>query len=288
MNSKNKLIEGLRDRIRSVEARPRVGLEQSISSGCVAIDRLLPAGGYGRGSLVQWITSGGNGADYLSLLAAKEACREGGSLVVIDQANQFFPPTAAAMGLPIERTVILRDTSPKAVQTKADQASRTMADAKTADSQTATNRAKSLEDNDFLWSIDQALRCPAVAAVWGALDTIDARWFRRFQLSAESSGCLGLFVQPLSAASVPTWADVQWLVKGLSSADRVSFEPDRNEQPVRLTLSRCRGTFAGKTVCLGINTVTGDVQEARDSHEPTNRLPVVPQLAHPAASRQPA
>jgi hypothetical protein len=147
---------------------------------------------------------------------------------------------------------------------------------------------ESLEDNDFLWSIDQALRCPAVAAVWGPMETIDVRWFRRFQLSAESSGCLGLFVQPLSAASAPTWADVQWQVEGLNSTDRSLRSPGRNEQLVRLTLNRCRGTFAGKTVCLGINTVTGNTQEARFQHESTNRLPVVLQLANPAASRQPA
>lgn len=272
MDQKTQLIQKLQDRICSVESGPRAGSEQTISSGCTALDRLLPAGGYQRGSLVQWITGGGNGADYLSLLAAKEACHSGGSLVVIDQANQFYPPAASAIGLPLERTIILRD-----------QAARTLVPA------SARNKTESLEDNDFLWSIDQALRCPAVAAVWGPMDTIDARWFRRFQLSAESSGCLGLFVQPLSAASSPTWADVQWQVEGLSSRDRRPFlEPDRNEQPVRLTLSRCRGTFAGKTVCLGINTVTGDVQEARRNHESTNRLPVVPQLVHPTASRQPA
>jgi hypothetical protein len=245
------LIQKLRDRICSVEVGARAGSDQTVSSGCVVLDCLLPAGGYGRGSLVQWITAGGNGADYLSLLTAREACRDGGSLVVIDPANQFYPPAAAVMGLPLERTIILRD-----------QATRASSRARSLYSHSVA-AAESLEDNDFLWSIDQALRCPAVAAVWGPMDTIDARWFRRFQLSAESSGCLGLFVQPLSAASAPTWADVQWHVHGLNSTNQNSYQPDRNEQLVQLTLNRCRGTFAGKTICLGINTVTGDVQEAR-------------------------
>ena len=260
MKQKTQLIQKLQDRIRSVESGPRAGSEQTISSGCTALDRLLPASGYHRGSLVQWITGGGTGADYLSLLAAKEACHSGGSLVVIDQANQFYPPAASAIGLPLERTIILRD-----------QATRASARSRSSGASSSINadfQAESLQDNDFLWSIDQALRCPAVAAVWGPIDTIDARWFRRFQLSAESSGCLGLFVQPLSAAAAPTWADVQWQVNGLSSTDRTSYQPDRNEQPVRLTLSRCRGTFAGKTICLGINTVTGDVQRGSAANQP--------------------
>ena len=275
MEQKTQLIQKLQNRIRSVESGSRAGSEQTISSGCAALDGLLPASGYQRGSLVQWITAGGSGADYLSLLTAIEACRNGGSLVVIDPANQFYPPAAAVMGVPLERTIILRDQT--------NQASRSVHSSSTPGFMT-----ESLEDNDFLWSIDQALRCPAVAAVWGPMETIDVRWFRRFQLSAESSGCLGLFVQPLSAASAPTWADVQWQVEGLNSTDRSLRSPGRNEQLVRLTLNRCRGTFAGKTVCLGINTVTGNTQEARFQHESTNRLPVVRQLANPAASRQPA
>ena len=280
MEQKTQLIQELQNCIRSVESGSRAGAEQTVSSGCSALDRLLPESGYQRGSLVQWITAGGNGVDYLSLVTAREACRNGGSLVVIDPANQFYPPAATAIGLPLERTIILRDQA-----TRSSSWSRSSRSGSTLRSPIST---ESLENNDFLWSIDQALRCPAVAAVWGPMGTIGARWFRRFQLSAESSGCLGLFVQPQSAASAPTWADVQWQVEGLKLANQISRQPDRNEQLVQLTLSRCRGTFAGKTVRLGINTITGDVQEARDHHESTNRLPVVPQLGHPATNRQPA
>jgi len=284
MDQRTQIIQQLKNRIRTVEAGTRAGAEQTISSGCSTLDRMLPAGGYQRGSLVQWITGGGNGADYLSLLTAREACRNGGSLVVVDPAGQFYPPAAAAMGLPLERTVILRNQSLDSDVAVAS--SRSVGAARSR--RTSSTRSELLENNDFLWSIDQALRCPAVAAVWGVMDAIDARWFRRFQLSAEASGCLGLFVQPLSSASAPTWADVQWQAEGLSRADRASYRPDRNEQLVRLTLNRCRGTFAGKTICLGINTVTGDVQEARENHESTHRLPVVSQLGHSTASRQPA
>ena len=106
MEQKTQLIQELQNCIRSVESGTRAGAEQTVSSGCSALDRLLPESGYQRGSLVQWITAGGNGVDYLSLVTAREACRNGGSLVVIDPANQFYPPAAAAIGLPLERTII--------------------------------------------------------------------------------------------------------------------------------------------------------------------------------------
>ena len=73
MDQKTQLIQKLQNRIRSVESGSRAGAEQTISSGCVALDRLLPANGYQRGSLVQWITGGGSGADFLSLLAAQRS-----------------------------------------------------------------------------------------------------------------------------------------------------------------------------------------------------------------------
>lgn len=301
------LIDRLRNRIRKVETAGRINDGISVSSGCQAIDRLLPGGGYQRGALVQWLTNGGHGADYLSLLLAKEACADGGALVVLDPLNQFYPPAAAAMGLNLDNLIIVR-----------------------------TKKSSQLQDqqNDLFWSIDQSLRCPAVAAVWGPLGQIDERWFRRFQLSAESSGCLGLFVQPLSQARQPSWAEVQWMVNHVRQP-RVNPQRDFHRGPrhgnhprsqfVRLQLTRCRGTQTGKTVHLSINTITGNVHPAQRDHEqhlsearpgnPTGThrpaierkrpvagkqaslpptptvnashpVPLVPKLAHPAAGRQ--
>jgi len=312
---KSNLIDRLRNRIRRVETAGRIDDGVRVSSGCAAIDRLLPVGGYQRGTLVQWLTGGGQGADYLSLLPAKEACADGGALVVFDPLNQFYPPAAAAIGVNLDNLIILRTQQ-------------------SANHQQV--RKNDLWQNDLLWSIDQSLRCPAVAAVWGPLDHIDERWFRRFQLSAESSGCLGLFVQPICEARQPSWAEVQWLV---SHVPRSQFNrrkknlphrstPDANHsrnQLVRLQLTRCRGTQTGKTVHLSIDTITGNVHPARRDHEQQlsenradrpagthnpaigrrklppagtagtfprpnitakNPLPVVSQLAHPATGRQ--
>lgn len=286
-----KLLDQLRAQIRGVETAGRMHEGVRVSSGCAAVDRLLPENGYQRGTLVQWLTGGGQGADYLSLLVARHACQDGGALVVFDPFRQFYPPAAAAMGINLDNLIVLRSEGRPGEQ--ASQA-------------------------DLLWSIDQALRCPAVAAVWGPLTRIDERWFRRFQLSAEASGCLGLFVQPIQAARQPSWAEVQWVVSQLSNSHRsplVSTDLSNSadsEQRLRLQLTRCRGTQTGKTVELSINTITGNVRPARRDYEQHLRairksdrqtypregarsdatgsqadaLPVVSQLANSAVGRQ--
>lgn len=251
------VLSRLREDIRKVETAGRMGDVSRISSGFPAIDRLLPEGGYLRGVLVQWLTGGGLGADYLSLVLARQACENGGALVVADPFNQFYPPAAAAIGINLDHLVVLRGKH--------------------------LDRADSQGQTDFFWSIDQALRCSGVAAVWGPLGKVDERWFRRFQLSAETSGCLGIFVQPLEVLRQPSWAEVQWVVSdGVRRAKgerdhrgslqqlhgpshrSADFQPPSSgnfcaRQKLRLQLTRCRGTQTGKSIDLSIDAITGSV-----------------------------
>lgn len=251
----SQLINQLRSSIRSVETAGRIDGEVRISSGCAGIDRLLPESGFQRGSLIQWLTGGGQATDYLSLLAAKQAAQDGGAIVIFDPYNEFYPPAAAVIGINLDNLIILKSS-----QSASQPNSR------------ASFGNEEL-DSDLLWSIDQALRCPAVAAVWGPIGRIGERWFRRFQLSAESSGCLGHFVQPVQQARQPSWADVQWLVSNSefegrnSELDLKGSSKYLSEQAVRLQLTRCRGTQTGKSVNLLINTITGNVQVARRDYE---------------------
>ena len=248
----------LQNRIRKAETAQRVGQGEFISSGCDAIDQLLPGRGYSPGTLVQWlvpdllgasnatgvnsgeIPPGGHAADYLSLLAAIEACKDGKSLVVLDPWHQFYPPAVAALGVDMANLIILR-SQPKG-QVKAQQS-----------------------NGDLYWAIDQSLRCSAVGAVWGPLGSIDQRWFRRFQLSAESSGCLGLFIQSAKEAKQPSWAEVQWLVgrtrtrRSRRCSGDESLSNDR-QQRVAIRLLRCRGGKAGRSIEVGVDAVTSQVQ----------------------------
>lgn len=259
--SQLEVLSRLRKDIRRVETAGRVGDVSRISSGFPAIDRLLPEGGYLRGVLVQWLTNGGLGADYLSLVLAKQACQNGGALVVADPFNQFYPPAAAAIGINLDHLVVLRGRS--------------------------LDQTDSQGQADFFWSIDQALRCSGVAAVWGPLGKVDERWFRRFQLSAETSGCLGIFVQPLEVLRQPSWAEVQWVVsdggrrntgkrdhrdgveqshisaKGNESVEAQPKKDFRIRQKLRLQLTRCRGTQTGKSIDLLIDAITGSVNRVQ-------------------------
>ena len=230
-------VQQLRNRIERIETSNRVDDGQVIPSGCVAADWLLPAGGYRRGTLIEWIGSqhGGCGADYLSLLTAANACADGGALVVADRRRQFNPPAAAAMGIDLGNVVVIRPPTENSLNDHR-------------------------YDDEFFWAIDQALGCSAVAAVWGAIDRIGERWFRRFQLSAEASGTMGLFVRPWSAMDQPAWSEVRWRVMAKCSSVAAAAK-----QQVELTLTRCRGGRSGQSVDLSIDTVTGQVSQSSPS-----------------------
>jgi hypothetical protein len=247
-------IDQLRSQIVATERHRNIHHHDRVHSQCAAIDRMLPESGYARGTLTDWIAPMGCAADFLSLSVAHAACQNGGALVVIDPDRQFFPTAAAAMGINMDNLIVLRCAEKSAGHIRAI-------------------------GQDLLWAIDQSLRCPAVAAVWGPLPKIDDRWQRRFQLSSESSGAMGLFVRPLAVARQPSWSEVQWLVSPgnvigsnghqhppLSQPSVTDCAHD-NDFRVRLNLVRCRGTHGGKSISVSINTVTGSVRQARSDRE---------------------
>ena len=255
------LVQQLQHRIERIETASRADDGQTVSSGCAAVDELLPEGGYRRGTLIEWVavhntlslggaaqpgrktnrkpgtrhqSSGGGGADVLSLMTAANACADGGALVIADRNRQFNPPAAAAIGIDLGNVVVIRPPEEKAAHDRR-------------------------YDDEFFWAIDQALGCSAVAAVWGAVDRIGERWFRRFQLSAEASGTMGLFVRPASTIGQPGWSEVCWHV----AAKRTNENAAAATQQVDLTLARCRGGRSGKRIGLQIDAVTGNVSQAR-------------------------
>jgi hypothetical protein len=186
----------------SATEKPRV------SSGWPALDALLPGQGFLRGSLVEWLSEGpGSGAGSLALRVAQQASRpvrqpasqQTAPIVVLDRSGWFYPPAAAAWGIDLQRLILLRPRDEAAA----------------------------------LWALDQALRCPAVAAVWTWLPRLEGRWFRRFQLAVEHSGCLGLLLRPAQVRGQPSWAEVQLGVRPQLS---------RSGRRWYVELLRCRGT----------------------------------------------
>jgi len=265
------LVASLRREVSRLEAGRPPEDEVPISTGSPALDRLLPAGGLRRGTLVEYLTSAaGSGAGTLALATAREACGEGRAFVVVDGSvidtlrvpfeadgtrsattTHFYPSAIAAWGIDPSAMLVLRPVS----------------------------------EADALWTLDQALRCPGVGAVWARCGRLDTRDFRRLQLAAEYGGTLGLLLRSARQRGQPTWADVQWEVRCRSR------ETQRNAPFVQMTpwrlhveLVRCRGAAGGRAVVLELDEASGVWREAFD--HATHSLPLSALLAHPAAPRR--
>ncbi|MFG0267431.1 MAG: ImuA family protein [Rhodopirellula sp. JB055] len=173
------------------------------------LDSWLPGGGMRRGTINEWIAeTDGCGAGTLSMLAAAQMLGTGsrlpssahthhdGPLIVVDPGGHFYAPAAVACGVPAERIVWCR----------------------------VTNR------RDAVWTLDQALRCGSVAAVWSTLPwNLNDRDARRLQLAAETGQTPGLLVRTASAGRQPSFASVRWHVRSV---------PAKLEQIVPLPRSR--------------------------------------------------
>src|SRR5690606_15354593 len=169
-------VQRLSEWLEQFDRRRPWGEPRRITSGCAPLDQILPEHGVRSGSLVEWIGDGpGRGVRLLALRTAHGLQAEGGTIVVVDRQQRFYAPAAAAAGVNLPRTIVVRPTT----------------------------------DQDELWAIDQAMRCPHVEGVVAWPDRIDSYTFRRLQLAAEESGTLGLLVRPAAAEREPTWADVR-------------------------------------------------------------------------------
>lgn len=233
------------------------------SSGVTAIDRLLPGGGLRHGMLVEWLAErSGCGAATLGLLAAREACRAGGVLVVLDRARTFYPPAAAGWGVDPARLIVVRPRTAR----------------------------------DEIWAAVQSLRSPVVAALWTMIDRVNDRDFRRLQLAAEAGRTLGVLVRGNSARGQPSWADVRLSVRarqGEGETRRQGAKKGKANQrtslspPLLVSLSHCRGGRAGRSVLVEIDEAAHHVRDVAIHHD-THPLSVVTELADPASHSQPA
>jgi hypothetical protein len=254
------------------------------STGVASLDRLLPGGGLQHGMLVEWLAElPGCGAATLGLLAAREACRAGGMLVVLDRMRAFYPPAAAAWGIDPARLLVVWPRTPR----------------------------------DEIWAAIQSLRSPVVAAMWTMIDRLESRNFRRLQLAAEAGRTLGVLVRGASARGQPSWADVRLGVGGPLSVVRRplhSHDGPRTTdygRSLQVSVLHLRGGRSGGSVHVEIDEAAHEVREARgavsdrrsavgqkvwpiaESRQPKapphvpHPLPVVAELADPAALAPP-
>ena len=183
---------------------------ETVATGFASLDRLLPAGGVRRGSVIEWLAGGDGDAGGAISLACAVACRladprradqslasQASTIVVVDRGQRFYPPavmpwidTQAASG-------------PAGVAANGGRRPQFVV-------------ARPARDDDELWTIDQALRCPGVAAVLAWPRRVHATAMRRWQLATRTSGAVGLLVRGLSerrpVGGEPTWADAKLAV----------------------------------------------------------------------------
>jgi protein ImuA len=274
-NPREQLVDGLRRQLGRWEASDAAEDAALFSCGAPAVDRLLPGGGLRHGMLIEWLAghvaaSGAvavstrppvstfhSGAATLGLLGAREACREGGALVVIDRRQTFYPPAAAAWGIDLDRLIVVHPQNAR----------------------------------DELWAAVQALRSPAVAAMFSAIDRLDSRAFRRLQLAAQAGRTLGVLVRPASTREQPSWADVRLEVGtggwglGTETGDdeRLGIRDERWRRAkvshpssliphlsscrrVQVQIMRCNTGRAGGSAMLEIDDATYTVREAEEGH----------------------
>ena len=218
-------LHRLRNLLQKVTRSDQRAARPYVSSGCAALDRLLPGGGLRAGSLVEWLGEGqGSGTSLLPLASARTVQSKQGVVVIVDRGGNFYPPAAAAWGLDLRDTFVLRPT----------------------------NQA------DELWAIDQSLRSADVAAVVAWPAQLTSHTFRRWQLAAEASDTLGLLVRPASAAREPTWAAVRLFVSPQPTQPRAA-----SGWRLKVKLLRARGLFAEGEIELQIDEQTGEIDEAR-------------------------
>ena len=206
------VVRRLADEVERIETGRRPAWETVVTSGLEPLDRLLPEGGFRRGTLVEWLAGqAGSGAGALALWIATRALLEGGVLVVIDRRGQFYAPPAVRLGIEPARLIVVRPAS----------------------------------DDDHAWAFDQVLRTRGVAAVWGEPPEGDDHMFRRWQLAAETSGTLGLLVRDIAARAAPSWAELRLAVPPLVGAQTAARRRRVQVELVRARGGRARGCRAG-------------------------------------------
>lgn len=159
------------------------GQEQVLPSGWPVLDAVLPGGGWPVGALVEVLQARAQGPVWqlLAPALAQVLRQQPGPVVLVGSPYPVFTPGLAARGLPPERLLWVRASSP------------------------ATR----------LWSTEQALRCAEVAAVLAWLPHALPAELRRLQLAAQRYRRVLFVLRPDTARLQASPARLRlWLAPG--------------------------------------------------------------------------
>ncbi len=109
------IIESLREEIERIERRP-IARGGFVASGRPEVDALLPGGGFARGRLTELAGGPASGKTGLALSALASAMGERGLGAFIDARGELYPPAASALGVDLERLLVVRPFGPPGTQ----------------------------------------------------------------------------------------------------------------------------------------------------------------------------
>ncbi len=102
--------------------------------------------------------------------------------------------------------------------------------------------ARTRNDAETLWAMEDGLRCGALAAVVGALAAVSLTESRRLQRAAVASGVIALMLRPPGVEPVPNAATTRWRVGAVEpGGGGTGFSPPG----WRIEMFRCRGGLPG-------------------------------------------
>ncbi len=102
------LLDQLREEIRRLQAAPPTGAPGVLPSGFGPLDQLLPGGGIPLGRVLELTGEKASGKTTLALMALARATGEGKLAAFIDASHEFYPPAAEALGVDLNRLLIVR------------------------------------------------------------------------------------------------------------------------------------------------------------------------------------
>jgi protein ImuA len=205
-------IAQLRARIGALEGVPVPSASRPAAPlGITDIDSVLPWGGLPAGGLHEIRAERPDrpaaALGFAAFCLGRLGRRRSGPLVWVSLGDELYAPGLAELGLPSERLLLVRP-------------------ARLA---------------ELRWSLEEALRCGAVAGVLGEIGGLDFKAARRLSLAARASGVPALL---LNRADPVAAVLTRWLVAAAASEPAMGVGVGAIRW--RLTLERCRGIAMGE------------------------------------------
>lgn len=191
-NTKNEVIERLQREIISMQGFKKNADGQAIDTGLGPIESAFPGRCFPLGAVHEFTSHAREHVAATNAFIAGiigRLMQKGGSCLWISNRRTVFPPALKLFGIDPDRIIFADPTKPK----------------------------------EALWTIEEALKCDALAAVVGELAELSFTDSRRLQLAVEQSHVTG-FIHRVNARSENTVACVsRWQIKSLASTVKRHF-----------------------------------------------------------------